>query len=38
LDNYPITIENNMIKVDTRKPIKRSTFRVEQVPYPKKKV
>ena len=38
LDIYPITIENNMIKVDTRKPIKRSTFRVEQVTYPKKKV
>ena len=38
LDIYPITIENNMINVDTRKPIKRSTFRVEQVTYPKKKV
>ncbi len=37
LDIYPITIENNMINVDTRKPIKRSTFRVEQVVYPKKK-
>ena len=35
---YPITIENKMIKVDTRKPIKRSTFRAEQVMYPKKKV
>jgi cytochrome b6-f complex iron-sulfur subunit len=38
LDIYPITIENKIIKVDTRKPIKRSTFRVEQVAYPKKKV
>jgi Rieske Fe-S protein len=34
LDIYPITIENNIIKVDTRKPIKRNTFRVEQVTYP----
>ena len=38
LDIYPITIENKIIKVDTRKPIKRSTFSVEQVTYPKKKV
>jgi cytochrome b6-f complex iron-sulfur subunit len=38
LDIYPITIENKIIKVDTRKPIKRSTFQVEQVVYPKKKV
>ena len=37
LDIYPITIENNIIKVDTRKPIKRSTFSVEQVTYLKKK-
>jgi cytochrome b6-f complex iron-sulfur subunit len=37
LDIYPITIENKIIKVDTRKPIKRSTFRVDQVTYPKKK-
>ena len=36
LDIYPITIENKIIKVDTRKPIKRSSFRVEQVVYPKK--
>ena len=36
LDIYPITIENNILKVDTRKPIKRSAFRVEQVTYPKK--
>jgi cytochrome b6-f complex iron-sulfur subunit len=38
LDIYPITIENKIIKVDTRKPIKRNTFRVDQVTYPKKKV
>jgi cytochrome b6-f complex iron-sulfur subunit len=37
LDIYPITIENNIIKVDTRKPIKRSEFKVEQVVYPKRK-
>ncbi len=37
LDIYPITIENDIIKVDTREPIKRSTFRVEQVVYPKKR-
>ncbi|MGD1972646.1 MAG: Rieske 2Fe-2S domain-containing protein [Desulfobacterales bacterium] len=38
LNIYPITIENNIIKVDTRKPIKRSTFSAEQVTYPKKKI
>ncbi len=37
LDIYPITIENKIIKVDTRKPIKRSTIQVEQVVYHKKK-
>jgi Rieske Fe-S protein len=37
LDIYPITIENKIVKVDTRKPIKRNTFRVDQVTYPKKK-
>jgi cytochrome b6-f complex iron-sulfur subunit len=37
LSIYPIAIENKTIKVDTRKPIKRDTFRVEQVVYPKKK-
>jgi len=37
LNIYPITIENNIIKVDTRKPVKRSSFRAEQVVYPKKK-
>ena len=38
LDIYPINIENNIIKVDTHKPVKRSSFRVEQVVYPKKNV
>ena len=38
LDIYPITIENQIIKIDTRKPIKRSRFFVDQVTYPKKKV
>ena len=38
LDIYPITIENNIIKVDTRKPIKRSTFSVEQLTLTKKKI
>ncbi len=37
LNIYPITIENNIIKVDARKPIKRSSFRAEQVVYPKEK-
>lgn len=37
LDIYPIIIENKIVKVDTSKPIKRSTFSVEQVAYPKKK-
>ena len=38
LDIYPITIENRIIKVDTRKPIKRSSFSIDQITYPKKKV
>ena len=38
LDIYPITIENKTVKVDIGKPVKRSSFRVEQVTYPKKKV
>jgi cytochrome b6-f complex iron-sulfur subunit len=37
LNIYPISIENNIIKVDIRQPKKRSTFRAEQVVYPKKK-
>jgi cytochrome b6-f complex iron-sulfur subunit len=35
LDLYPIAIENNVIKVDTRKPVKRSAFSADQVSYPK---
>lgn len=38
LDLYPITIENKIIKVDTRKPVKRSSFHVDQVTHPKMKV
>ena len=38
LDIYPITIENRIIKVDARKPIKRSSFSIDQITYPKKKV
>jgi cytochrome b6-f complex iron-sulfur subunit len=37
LDIYPMTIENQIIKVDTRKPIKRSTFSIDQVTYLRKK-
>lgn len=36
LDIYPVFIENNMIKVDTGKTIKRTEFRSDQVAYPKK--
>jgi cytochrome b6-f complex iron-sulfur subunit len=36
LDMYPVTIENNVVKVNTNQPIKRSEFRVEQVVYPKR--
>ena len=35
LDIYPVTIENNVVKVNTRRPIKRSEFRAKQVVYPK---
>jgi cytochrome b6-f complex iron-sulfur subunit len=37
LDIYPILIENNIVTVDTSKPLKRSEFRTEQVTYPEKK-
>lgn len=37
LDFYAVTIENDVIKVDTGKPIKRTYFKAEQVVYPKKK-
>ena len=33
LDIYPVFIENNIVKVDTRKSIKRSAFRATQVAY-----
>jgi len=36
LDIYPVIIENNIVKVDTGKPIKRSEFSSEQVVYPRK--
>ena len=36
LDLYPLFIENNIVKVDTGKRIKRSRFRAEQVVYAKK--
>ena len=38
LDIYPITIKKKKKKVDPRKPIKRSSFSIDQVTYPKKKV
>jgi cytochrome b6-f complex iron-sulfur subunit len=37
LDIYPIVIENDVVKVDTSKPSKRSEVRAEQVTYPEKK-
>ncbi len=33
LDLYRVKIENNIVKVDTSKPIKRQTFNKEQVVY-----
>ena len=36
LDMYPLFIENEIVKVDLSKPIKRSAFRPEQVTYPQK--
>ena len=36
LDTYPVTIENEVVKVDTGKLIKRSEFNTEQVVYAKK--
>ena len=35
LDLYPVTIENNVLKVDTGKLTKRSEFSTDQVSYPK---
>jgi Rieske Fe-S protein len=34
LDIYPITIENNVVKINASRPLKRSAFRPEQVVYP----
>jgi cytochrome b6-f complex iron-sulfur subunit len=34
LDIYPIVIENNVVKVDTSKPMKRNQFEVSQVVHP----
>ena len=36
LDIYPVTIENDIVKVDISKPIKRSVFRTDQVVYSKR--
>jgi cytochrome b6-f complex iron-sulfur subunit len=36
LDIYPLVIENDIVKVDTSRTIKRSEFKAEQVVYPPK--
>jgi cytochrome b6-f complex iron-sulfur subunit len=36
LDSFAVTIENNIVKVDTSKRIKRSGFEAKQVVYPPK--
>jgi Rieske Fe-S protein len=36
LDIYRLTIENNVVKVNTNQPVKRSQFRAEQVVYLKR--
>jgi cytochrome b6-f complex iron-sulfur subunit len=36
LDMYRVSIENNVVKVDISKPIKRSQFRKDQVVYPRR--
>lgn len=36
LDIYQLVIENNIVKVHTGKPVKRSEFHTDQVVYPKK--
>jgi cytochrome b6-f complex iron-sulfur subunit len=38
LDIYPITIENQIVKVDIRQPVKRNRFRADQVTYPRKEI
>ena len=35
LDAYAVSIENNVVKVNTRRPIKRSEFQKEALVYPK---
>jgi len=37
LDIYPLIIENDMVKVDASRTIKRSEFKADQVVYPVKK-
>ncbi|UCD77957.1 MAG: Rieske (2Fe-2S) protein [Desulfobacterales bacterium] len=37
LDIHPVTIENDIVKVDTSRAIKRSEFKTDQVVYPVKK-
>ena len=37
LDIYAVNIENDIVKVDTGKRLKRGEFRTEQVTYPKRK-
>jgi cytochrome b6-f complex iron-sulfur subunit len=37
LDIYAVNIENDIVKVDTGKSLKRGEFRTEQVTYPKRK-
>jgi hypothetical protein len=36
LDTFPVAIENNIVKVETGKRIKRSGFDPKQVVYPPK--
>ena len=38
LDMFPVTIENNMVQVDTSRRIKRSGFETKQVVYPDKDI
>jgi len=37
LDIYPVTIENDMVKVDTSRPVKRGEFKAEQVTHPQRR-
>jgi cytochrome b6-f complex iron-sulfur subunit len=38
LDLFPVVIENELVKVDIRKPMRRTAFREEQVVHPRKSV